>query len=193
MAAEKGYNGTFIAYSQTGTRKSYTVFGEMEHSAAGLCDLVAADLFGQPNTGEYSATNGVFGKGRKRHMKMLVSFLELYNERLRDLIVGSVSALFVDDLRGRSEGARHDRTRLAGCDDLDVVEPPEQGVMVPHLTTVRVYSVDELERLLIEGSRRRAKASTSSNEVSSRSHAIVQFTVRRCVGDGITDGEGMEV
>lgn len=195
VAAEEGYNGTFIAYGQTGTGKSYIVFGEKDHSVAGLCSLVAADLFGQQRTGEYLAANGVSSgcNERKRNMRVFVLFLELYNERLRDLFVDSVSGVFPDNLQSCTECVKHDRTKLARCDDLNVVGHPEHGVVVPHLATVRVYSVDELERFLIEGSRCRAKALTTCSEVSSRSHFVVQFTVRSCVGDVVIYEEGVDV
>ncbi|KEG11166.1 kinesin-like protein [Trypanosoma grayi] len=185
MAAEHGYNGTFFAYGQTGTGKSYTVFGESTggSSVLGLSSLVAADLFGQRHRPEwYSNDAGIKQHGEKA---IFVSFLELYNERLRDLLVDPATAV--------SGSSVHSRVGVARYDDLDVVEHPVHGVQVPHLTRERVRCVAELEQLLEEGSRRRTKAATNSNEASSRSHAIVQFTVRQCVADAAADADAASV
>ncbi|EKF38153.1 kinesin-like protein, putative [Trypanosoma cruzi marinkellei] len=120
---------------------------------------------------------------------IFVSFLELYNERLRDLLVDPATATQAASVPSQEEGIRSRRLLFSRYDDLDIVEHPVHGVQVPHAKSIRVRCVEELEKLLEEGDRRRTKASTASNKVSSRSHAILQFTVRRCMGAAVDQGD----
>ncbi|RNF03811.1 putative kinesin-like protein [Trypanosoma rangeli] len=189
--AENGYNGTVFAYGQTGTGKSHTVFGEKGEGVPGLCTLVAADLFGQrsrptwlPGTGVPACVvRGPPQQEMVQRSMIFVSFMELYNERLRDLLVDPATVAAAESVQGWMKGMRCGRPSSCRYDDLEVVEHPLHGVQVPHATRVRVHCVAELEQLLEEGGGRRTKAATATNKASSRSHAIVQFTVRRCIGD----------
>ncbi|RNF23650.1 putative kinesin-like protein [Trypanosoma conorhini] len=191
VAAENGYNGTVFAYGQTGTGKSHTVFGETDEGVPGLCTLVAADLFGQRRRPAWLPDPGAPARlvrapsqqAREETSMIFVSFMELYNERLRDLLVDPATATAAEGVQGRMEGTRGRRPPSCRYDDLEVVEHPLHGVQVPRATSVRVRCVAELQQLLEEGGRRRTKAATTSNKASSRSHAIVQFIVRRRIGD----------
>ncbi|EAN91614.1 dynein heavy chain, putative [Trypanosoma cruzi] len=197
IAAENGYNGTVFAYGQTGTGKSYTVFGERDNGVPGLCTLVAADLFGQRSRPAWlhdtcvpvSGVGGPSQQGRESKRMVFVSFIELYNERLRDLLVDPATATQAASAPSQKEGSRGRRLLFSRYDDLDIVEHPVHGVQVPHAKSIRVRCVEELERLLEEGDRRRTKASTASNKLSSRSHAILQFTVRLCMGAAGDQGD----
>ncbi|ESL11502.1 dynein heavy chain [Trypanosoma rangeli SC58] len=191
IAAENGYNGTVFAYGQTGTGKSYTVFGEKGEGVPGLCTLVAADLFGQrsrptwlPDTGVPACVvRGPSQQAMVPRSMIFVSFMELYNERLRDLLVDPATVAAAENVQSWMEGVRCRHPPSCRYDDLEVVEHPLHGVQVPHATRIRVRCVAELEQLLEEGGGRRTKAATATNKASSRSHAVVQFTVRRCIGD----------
>ena len=68
------------------------------------------------------------------------------------------------------------------------MEDPSKGVSVTNLTELLVTSVDQLEILMAESAARSVMASTTSNVASSRSHALLQLTVRRHRGDEITTG-----
>ena len=81
-----------------------------------------------------------------------VSMLEIYNESLRDLLT---------DGRPGSPGRK---LEIRGI---------EHDVTVPGLTVRAVASVEDIERVLEQGRRHRASASTNMNEHSSRSHAIL--------------------
>ena len=85
----RGYNCTVFAYGQTGTGKTYTMSGDLnilgdlesqdkillgEH--AGIIPRVLVDLFKE------------LSKDKNCDYSVKVSFLELYNERLRDLLAG---------------------------------------------------------------------------------------------------------
>ena len=82
------------------------------------------------------------------------SYAEIYNERVRDLLVPT----------GRP---------------LRVREHPTKGACVPELTVVSVRGRTDLAELLAVGSRARATAATRGNAHSSRSHAVVSLVVAR--------------
>lgn len=77
-----------------------------------------------------------------------VSFLEIYNENIKDLIM------------------------LSG-DMLDLREDPIKGVCVAGLSEIEVHTPNEIFELLIYGNRNRTQEATNANETSSRSHAVL--------------------
>ncbi|WAR19002.1 KI16B-like protein [Mya arenaria] len=84
-----------------------------------------------------------------------VSYLEIYNEKVRDLLKGNLSDHVVHNLRVR--------------------EHPKDGPYVQGLSKYIVNSYTEIEGLMQKGNSVRTTASTNMNDVSSRSHAI--FTI----------------
>ncbi|KAF4671028.1 hypothetical protein FOZ61_006846 [Perkinsus olseni] len=137
----QGFNGCLFAYGQTGSGKSYTMHGEPgtysgEHR--GIIPRLSRSLF--------AAGESV------RQLRMWVSYLEIYNEHLRDLLA-------VDDENR----------------DLTVMEHPGLGVYVRDLTEALLQSPEEVEKLLQFGNRRRAESVTSMNPHSSRSHAVCRI------------------
>lgn len=94
---------------------------------------------------------------------MQISYLEIYNEHVRDLLVEKPSHLMI-------------------------VEDPAKGVFVPELTEINVRGPEDLTELILIGNERRRMASTGSNQFSSRSHAILQIGVEsRRVKNGIVE------
>jgi hypothetical protein len=83
-------------------------------------------------------------------IKVWVSYLEIYNEKIRDLLRPSE----VED------------------DNLNVFEHQKLGVVVPDATVAPVSTEDDVNRLMEYGLKKRASAATSMNATSSRSHAI---------------------
>lgn len=70
-----------------------------------------------------------------------------------------------------------------------IVEDPVKGVIVPDLNEFKVNSADELASLIYMGNQRRIMAATAANLVSSRSHAILIFSVEgRERARGVKDG-----
>jgi kinesin family member 18/19 len=82
-----------------------------------------------------------------------ISYLEIYNEHVIDLL---------DDKQA----------------PLMIVEDPVRGVFVPELREIEVDHPSELIELIVNGNNRRTMASTSANEFSSRSHAILQISIQ---------------
>ncbi|XP_052428425.1 uncharacterized protein kif16bb isoform X1 [Carassius gibelio] len=143
QAAFEGYNACIFAYGQTGSGKSYTMMGDPNDY--GLIPRICEGLFHH--------ISGVLQKD-KASFHMEVSYFEIYNERVRDLLPS---------------------TETQGC-ELKVREHPKDGPYVEALSRRHVQNYTEVGQLLQEGNRRRTTASTCMNHVSSRSHAI--FTIR---------------
>lgn len=94
-------------------------------------------------------------KHMKRHQidrdyTIRVSFLEIYNENIKDLI-------------------------MLRSDVLDLREDPIKGVQVAGLSEIEVHTPDEIFELLVYGNKNRTQEATGANETSSRSHAVFQI------------------
>ena len=94
-----------------------------------------------------------FQKDKNLTYTVEVSYLEIYNERVRDL------------LNPATKG------------NLKVREHPSTGPYVEDLAKLAVRSFQEIEHLMDEGNKARTVAATSMNETSSRSHAVFTLTV----------------
>ena len=90
-----------------------------------------------------------------RIYEVKISFLEIYNENIRDFIDSSGS--------GDEEY-------------LDLREDPVKGVCVAGLKEVEVQNAEEILSLLIHGNMNRTTEATMANETSSRSHAVFQIS-----------------
>lgn len=88
-----------------------------------------------------------------------MSYLEIYNEEIRDLLVKNQK-------------------------QLEIKERPDKGVYVKDITTVTVTGADNMLKMMELGSANRHVGSTNMNELSSRSHAIFTVTVECVAGTG---------
>ena len=141
--AFQGYNNCIFAYGQTGSGKSYSMMGYGEE--AGVIPRICKSMF--ERIGEYQA------KDVNLKYTVEVSYLEIYNERVRDLL------------------------NPANKGNLKVREHPSTGPYVEDLAKLAVRSFEEIEHLMDEGNKARTVAATSMNETSSRSHAVFTLTV----------------
>ncbi|GBP45768.1 Kinesin-like protein KIF3A [Eumeta japonica] len=141
----RGYNGTILAYGQTGTGKTYTMAGAT--SAPELRGII-------PNSFAHIFAHIAKADDKEKFL-VCVTYLEIYNEEVRDLL-----------------GADARRA-------LEVKERPDIGVFVKDLTGYVVHDADELEKIMCVGNRNRQVAATAMNTESSRSHAIFSITVER--------------
>ena len=94
-----------------------------------------------------------------------MSYFEIYNEKVYDLLATTPDA-----------------TRTP----LDVRETPDHQTYVEELTTRLIGSTDEALRWIERGNENRRVAATAHNVVSSRSHGVIQVTVERKTGGGVT-------
>ncbi|XP_049845788.1 osmotic avoidance abnormal protein 3 isoform X1 [Schistocerca gregaria] len=133
----EGYNTTIFAYGQTGCGKSFTMQGICEpQSQRGIIPKSFEHLFEAISVSE----------GTK--YLVLASFLEIYNEEIRDLLGNEVKR------------------------KLELKEHSDKGLYVQDLSLHPVQSVSESEQLMARGWKNRATGATLMNADSSRSHSI---------------------
>ncbi|KAL9656676.1 hypothetical protein ABK040_002946 [Willaertia magna] len=160
-AVTKGYNGTVFAYGQTGTGKTFTMLG-LDFSVDSFSEytpmkyVVLNEKKGIiPRSVEHILSHIKKTKKINRY-RIYCSYLEIYNEKIYDLL-------------NYNEKANH----------LDVREDKKKGFFVPDLTTVCVTREEEIYALMEKGARNRSMASTDMNERSSRSHTIFQMFIEQ--------------
>ncbi|KAG6572813.1 kinesin family member 4 isoform 2 putati [Phytophthora cinnamomi] len=148
-----GYNATVLAYGQTGSGKTYTMGNEFAASVApsdrGVIPRVIENVFER-----------VKASSNPEHFVLKLSYLEILNEEIRDLLAKSSP----------------DTPTIAGS-GLSVRGDSDRGIIVSGLSEHIVGSNDEAGNLLRSGALTRATASTSMNAQSSRSHAICTLTM----------------
>lgn len=138
----QGFNATVFAYGATGAGKTHTMLGSP--TRPGIMMLTLLDLFSE-----------VANQRKRRHFEVKCSFLEVYNENVRDLL-------------------RPD------ADYLDIREDPVKGMCVAGISEVGgLESADEIMALLHQANRARTTEATGANVTSSRSHAVLQVVVEQ--------------
>ncbi|KAJ2024346.1 tubulin-dependent ATPase kip3, partial [Coemansia sp. S85] len=135
-----GYNATVFAYGATGCGKTYTISGCAEDP--GVVFLTMQELFERITIAE-----------DERTVEVALSYLEVYNETIRDLLCESGPLALREDAR--------------------------QGVTVAGLSEHVPRSVSEVMDLMVRGNANRTMSPTEANAVSSRSHAVLQVHVRQ--------------
>ncbi|KAL4980920.1 hypothetical protein BDW66DRAFT_146697 [Aspergillus desertorum] len=135
--AFQGYNNCIFAYGQTGSGKSYSMMGYGKEY--GVIPRICQDMFERIRKMQ---------EDKNLTCTVEVSYLEIYNERVRDLLNPS------------NKG------------NLKVREHPSTGPYVEDLAKLAVRSFEEIENLMDEGNKARTVAATNMNETSSRSHAV---------------------
>ncbi|KAM6278988.1 kinesin-like protein KIF16B isoform 2-T2 [Porphyrio hochstetteri] len=141
-SAFEGYNACVFAYGQTGSGKSYTMMGNT--GDAGLIPRICEGLFSKISEKT---------KRNEASFRTEVSYLEIYNERVRDLL----------------------RRKSSKTNNLRIREHPKEGPYVEDLSKHLVQNYTDVEELMDAGNINRTTAATGMNDVSSRSHAI--FTI----------------
>ncbi|KPI37624.1 Kinesin-like protein 6 [Cyphellophora attinorum] len=136
-----GYNATVFAYGATGCGKTHTITGTAQQP--GIIFLTMQDLFERVN--ELSD---------EKVTEISLSYLEIYNETIRDLLSpdGSKSGLMLR-------------------------EDSQQAVSVAGLSSHRPQNVQEVMDMIVRGNELRTMSPTEANAVSSRSHAVLQINV----------------
>jgi hypothetical protein len=151
----QGYNGTIFCYGQTGAGKTYTMIGSKEDP--GIIPRVFSHIF-------TSIEDRLDGE----KFLISVSFLELYNEEIRDLL------------------------QPGSAQKLEITDNPDQdigGVAVKNLSSVIVKSVKEISQLLNIGLSNRTTGSTMMNADSSRSHSLFSITIESSTDDHVKVGK----
>lgn len=140
-----GYNGTVFAYGQTGSGKTFTMMG---------ADIDSEELKGIiPRITEQIFQSIVESDAHLEYM-VKVSYMEIYLERIRDLLAPQ-------------------------NDNLQVHEEKSRGVYVKNLSDYYVSSAREVYEIMRQGAAARVVTSTNMNAESSRSHSIFLITIQQ--------------
>ncbi|XP_020295701.1 kinesin-like protein KIF18A [Pseudomyrmex gracilis] len=135
----EGYNCSVFAYGATGAGKTHTMLGNKEDP--GITYRTVAELFSEIET-----------QSKHREFNLGVTYLEIYNENVQDLL--------------HKSGPLHLR------------EDGRCGVIVAGLEPIAIQSAKELLTLLAEGNKNRTQHPTDANKESSRSHAVFQVYIK---------------
>ncbi|CAD0096634.1 unnamed protein product [Aureobasidium mustum] len=135
----EGYHGTVFAYGMTGTGKTFSMQGTA--MSPGVIPLAITDIF------SYIRQNPA------REFLLRVSYLEIYNEKIYDLLNPDSN------------------------EEIKLREDPRRGVYATPLKEEIVQSPNQLLRVIARGDQQRRVAGTQFNARSSRSHAVVQIVV----------------
>uniref|UniRef100_A0A663MEI9 Kinesin-like protein n=1 Tax=Athene cunicularia TaxID=194338 RepID=A0A663MEI9_ATHCN len=135
-----GYNCTVLAYGATGAGKTHTMLGSPEDPGVMYLTMMAL----------YNCMDQI---KEDKICNVAVSYLEVYNEQIRDLLVNS--------------------------GPLAVREDTQKGVVVQGLTLHQPKSAEEILQMLDYGNKNRTQHPTDINASSSRSHAVFQIYLRQ--------------
>lgn len=148
-----GYNACLLCYGQSGTGKTYTMFGNnakdwsVGNDASGVMQQSVRDIFGYIDT----------CRAENKTAKLYVSFYEIYLECVRDLLIPS---------------------KVCGQNiNLNIRECPDRGTYIEGLSVYEVEDFDSMHELVHKAVARRATGSQKINTSSSRSHAIVRLVL----------------
>lgn len=140
---DDGFNCTLFAYGMTGSGKTYSMRGE-DHDP-GFIRLAIDDIFAKINSTAIS-----------KKYEMSVSYLEIYNEKVIDLL-------------GQGPLAQA---------NLQIRDDSDFGTKIIGINCPIILSKDDLLQLIKLGDAKRKTSSTDYNMRSSRSHAIVQIRLK---------------
>ncbi|KAF7850349.1 hypothetical protein BT93_L5604 [Corymbia citriodora subsp. variegata] len=137
-AAVEGFNGTAFAYGQTSSGKTFTMNGA--DADPGIIRLAVRDVFEKINTMS------------DREFLIRVSYMEIYNEEINDLLA-------VENQK------------------LQIHESLERGIFVAGLKEEIVNNEDQVLQLIESGEVNRHFGETNMNARSSRSHTIFRMVI----------------
>lgn len=139
----EGYHGTVFAYGMTGTGKTFSMQGTA--TSPGVIPLAITDIF------------SFIRETPHREFLLRVSYLEIYNEKIHDLLSAPVAGPQQEEIKLREDSKR--------------------GIYATPLKEEIVQSPTQLLRVIARGDHARRTGSTQFNARSSRSHAVVQIVV----------------
>jgi len=145
LDALQGYNVCLFAYGQTGSGKTHSLQGDEANE--GVIPRLIRDVFVQ-------------GQAMCNHdctlsIKVTLSLFEIYNEKIRDLLVKAPDVATA----------------------LDLTEGAGRKVQVKGLSRHTIVCADHALALLTKANGRRQVGFTMMNSHSSRSHLVMQLTV----------------
>lgn len=154
--SKDGLNGTIFTYGQTSSGKTFTMQGADQ--TEGLIQYAAKDIFDTIEADESSES------------AVKVSYVEIYNEELRDLLTDNKRKMTSLVIREDKKGA----------------------ITVENLKEVAVRSLDQLMEVFRVGEANKSMGSTRMNDRSSRSHAILRITIEKKTEVNVVEDMGDE-
>ena len=151
--AIEGFNGTVFAYGQTGSGKTYSMMG---YNGDGIIPRLNKDLM--------EAVLASKAKDPTNEFLVTVSYLEIYNEVVKDLL---------------NPSDKH----------LKIREHPDMGIYVEGLAELIVNTQNEITELIEQGNKVRATAATQMNARSSRSHSCFTIKINQRKKEDMGNGE----
>ena len=145
QSAIDGYNVCIFAYGQTGSGKTFTMEGDETGEHVGIIPKTIHKIFNE--------TRSLVEKGWKYTMD--ASFLEIYNEEIRDLLA-------------TEKGLKY---------DIKKVDTKSTEIYVTNLKIEDVTNGENINALLKRAKKNRAVAATNCNERSSRSHSVFMLKI----------------
>ena len=147
-SALDGYSVTIFAYGQTGSGKTYTIMGRDDSINE---KILSNDKYSgiMPKSINYIWST-VGSRQEKYYIK--VSFLEIYNEQINDLL-------------------------NIGNSNLQIRWDQRQGFFVEGLFVIECKKPDDIVEVILQGTKNRKKGSHELNKDSSRSHTILTVYV----------------
>uniref|UniRef100_A0ACD5WUJ5 Uncharacterized protein n=1 Tax=Avena sativa TaxID=4498 RepID=A0ACD5WUJ5_AVESA len=151
-AAVDGFNGTAFAYGQTSSGKTFTMNGS--GADPGIIPLAVRDIF------------DTAAEAADREFLIRVSYMEIYNEEINDLLT-------------------------LGSEKLPIHESLERGVYVSGLREEIVNNAEQVLELLQLGEANRHFGETNMNVRSSRSHTIFRMVIESSAKDQMNSGDAI--
>jgi hypothetical protein len=158
--AWEGYNCCLFAYGQTGSGKSYSMVGYGNNK--GIIPISFKEIFKRTASTQTEKLN----------YEVLVSMLEIYNEKIQDLLI---------PVNQRVQGG------------LKVRESKVAGVFVEGLSKQACCSYEEIEALMEVGNTHRSIGATQMNATSSRAHTIFTIEFKQIEIEGNRKSEKLSV
>ena len=156
LGAADGTNGTIMSYGQTGAGKTFTMIGDTRNFAhRGIAPRAIGELFAE------------VASRIETEYEVRASCMEIYNERIYDLLDGG-------------EGAR---------EEFQIVQDAKggRGVMVRGLTERVVTSEAEALDALFEAELQRTTANHALNRRSNRSHGVFTLHISQRSRSGVSE------
>jgi len=145
ISVMEGFNGTVFAYGQTSSGKTHTMLGPnvMDEAERGMIPRMVSHIFEE-----------IANAPQEMEFQVTVSMVEIYMEKVHDLINPSAQNLKIREEKGK-------------------------GVFIENVTEIYVTEEGEVYQIMLQGSDNRSISATDMNARSSRSHTCFIVTVKQ--------------